>query len=282
MNFLKRATTSIITILLFFACKTNNGNQPGPGDNTVTPVAKFNWTGTQRINADIQFVNDSKNADSYKWDFGNGETSTKQTPDKIKYATESTYDVILTAIKGDRRAIYKQTLAIAADNLPLAHFSYTYKDQRTYIPATVTFNNESVNALSYKWVINGNNYYDTHPTVTFYKAGTFTVKLTGINGNEEATYTDEVTITANNNPQAGFVLAYHPFPYTVNEAIQLVNQSKNADAWEWTFGTNGPAPSTAEHPEIKFAVAGTYTIMLIAKKGNLTSAPKTINLKINP
>ncbi|RYD88068.1 MAG: PKD domain-containing protein, partial [Sphingobacteriales bacterium] len=157
-----------------------------------------------------------------------------------------------------------------------------YKDQNTAAPAVVEFRDESANAVTYRWLIKNVTSTDKNATVTFTQAGTYPVSLTVSNAQGESTFTDTVTITPNSNPLAGFSLAFHPFPYTVNEAIQLVNTSKNSDAWEWTFGANGPAPSTEQHPEVKFTAAGDYTIKLIAKKGTLVSAPKSITIRINP
>ncbi|RYY36706.1 MAG: hypothetical protein EOP46_05515 [Sphingobacteriaceae bacterium] len=269
-------------VLAAGSCK-KSGSKPQPDENTdVQPFARFTWGGTQRVNSDIQFVNVSKNADSFKWNFGNGETSTLETPAKVKYAEAGVYDVVLTAIKGNRKAVYKQLVAIAADNKPFAHFSFTYKDQQTYVPATVQFVNECVNAAEFEWEINGNIYRDAEPKVIFNQPGDYVVKLTAKNGDQESEFTATVEITANTNPIASFALEFHPFPYTVNEEIQLVNLSKNSDSWLWTFGNDGPPASTDEHPTVKFSKAGTYTIQLIAKKGTLQSAPRAINLKINP
>jgi len=266
--------------LTLFSCKNDN---PVPGNNSnVQPLSAFSYTGDQHINSEITFLNKSKNATGYKWDFGNGQTSDKETPPKVKYTAEGVYDVILTAINGNKRAVYKQTLLIAPDDNPKAHFSYAFKDQSTKTPAVVQFTNESVNGVTFKWLIDGQTSYEHDPKHTFNQAGAYTVSLTAIHGAQQHTYTDVVTVTANSDPQAGFVLAYHPYPYKVNEPIQFVNQSKNADAWEWTFGNNGPAPSTAEHPEVTFTTAGNYAVTLIAKKGTVKSAPKTITIKINP
>lgn len=271
----------LVVPLIILSCKKNNVAKPDNIDDTM-PVAWFDWNGAQRINSEIQFVNRSEYADSYKWDFGDGQTSTKAHPDKIKYTAEGAYEVLLTAVKGSRKTFYKQVIYIAANNEPAAFFTFDFKDKKSTAPATVVFKNQSVNALNYKWNVNGTIYYDKEPTHTFTQPGKYQVSLTAINGNEDAAYGNTIVVDANTDPQAGFVLTYHPYPYTINEAIQFVNTSKNADAWQWTFGTNGPAASAEEHPDVKFATAGNYTVTLVAKKGKKQSAPKSITIKINP
>ncbi|RFZ91983.1 PKD domain-containing protein [Mucilaginibacter conchicola] len=280
-QFLQKLMLLLAIPLALLSCKKGNPAKPDKNDTTM-PVAQFDWNGAQRINSEIQFVNKSRYADSYKWDFGDGQISTKANPDKIKYAGEGTYEILLTAIKGTRKAFYKQVIYIAPDNNPAPFFTFEFKDNKSTAPATVVFKNQSVNAQTYKWKINGTTYNEANPTHTFNQPGKYLVELTAINGNVQATYSDEVEVDVNTDPQAGFSLAYHPYPYTINEPIQFVNTSKNADAWDWTFGANGPAASTEQHPEVKFAVAGSYTVTLVAKKGTKQSAPKTITIKINP
>jgi PKD repeat protein len=264
-----------------FSCKKDKKRTDIIVDET-SPVAAFSWAGNQRIGTAMQFTNQSLYADSYKWNFGNGETSTRQTPDNVTYTAEGTYDVVLTAMKGQRKSVYKRTLLIMPDNKPAAHFSYTYKNGQTFAPATIILKNESVNGISSRWDAKGETYTQPDPELTFNTPGTYKIKLTAINGDRQAVYEEDVVITVNSNPLASFQVAYQPTPRRVNEPIQFVNQSKNADAWEWTFGTNGPAPSTDEHPEVKFTTAGNYAITLVAKKGALRSAPRTITIQIKP
>lgn len=282
MKLLIRLSLVLAVLTLISSCKKSKQRiNEQPDNNGSAIIAYFNWSGVQRVNSNIKFTNASKNADTYKWDFGNGQTSAKHTPDDVKFTAAGAYTITLVAGKGNNKAVYQQTIAIAGNEMPASYFSYTFKDQRNYAPATVLFKNESVNADFYKWQINGNTYNSTDLQHTFNQAGDYIVKLTAIKGQDENTFTDTITVAPNNNPIARFALPYHPYPYTVNEPIQLVNQSTNADSWEWTFSNGAPASSTAEHPEVKFGAPGVYTITLIAKKGSLKSAPRSINIKIN-
>ena len=62
------------------------------GDGVV-PVASF---GTEINDLGVTFLNTSTDADTYVWDFGDGATSTEETPDYV-YDAAGTYTVCLTA-----------------------------------------------------------------------------------------------------------------------------------------------------------------------------------------
>lgn len=279
------APSTVYALLLFTAMQSCKTEKPTKDMIKLSgdPVVDFQFAGSQIAPATIVFNNNTQNASNYKWDMGNGQMSDLQTPAPVTYDQPGSYEVTLTASNDEKKAIVKKTILITADTSPQARFSYTFKDQRSFAPATLILINESVNASAYEWDINGALYTTREPqNITFTQPGTYQVQLKVIkNGISSATYGQVVTVLANPDPVAKFQLAYHPYPYTIGEEIQLVNTSENSDNWNWTFGSNGPGPSTEQHPLIKFATPGVYTITLIAKKGALTSNPRSINLKIN-
>jgi PKD repeat protein len=280
MHLLKRTYIFLLSLsLTLVACKDNNTG-PNPSQQ---PVVDFGWAGHQAAPATIIFNNNTQNATIYNWNFGNGTASTEQFPPAITYTQPGSYDIVLTATRGDKTVSLKRTIVIAPNDDPVALFTYTFKSPEPIAPATVDFVNESVNADTYEWTINGVSYITANPSnIVFNYAGDYSVRLVAIKGDRiSPVYETTITILANTDPLARFQLAYHPYPYTAGEEIQLVNRSLNSDAWTWTFGTNGPAPITAQHPLVKFATPGTYPITLIAKKGAKSSAAFTINLKIN-
>lgn len=60
------------------------------------PIASFTYTGGTVTPATINFQNNSQNANSYLWEFGDGSTSTQENPSKT-YNQHGTYTVTLTA-----------------------------------------------------------------------------------------------------------------------------------------------------------------------------------------
>jgi PKD repeat protein len=76
-------------------------------DSKSLPTACFEFTSTSIDNGDdasageqIVFTNCSENADSYKWDFGDDETSTSKNP-KHTFAESGSYTITLEATNGD-------------------------------------------------------------------------------------------------------------------------------------------------------------------------------------
>jgi choice-of-anchor B domain-containing protein len=72
------------------------------------PSVGFNF---QVTDANVDFVNTSSNADSYEWDFGDGNSSTVESPSHT-YADAGEYEVTLTATNDCGIEVYTQTLNI--------------------------------------------------------------------------------------------------------------------------------------------------------------------------
>jgi len=64
----------------------------------ASPVSAFTYTeNVENIQGQVQFTNGSIGGTTYFWDFGNGETSYKESP-KVTYADDGTYQVMLVAV----------------------------------------------------------------------------------------------------------------------------------------------------------------------------------------
>lgn len=78
----------------------------------MKPVAKFSMKAEHKeAPAVIHFINESVGADTYMWDFGDGNTSTEISV-VHKYAHSGNYTVTLKATKGKKTDIMTQTLHI--------------------------------------------------------------------------------------------------------------------------------------------------------------------------
>lgn len=78
-----------------------------PEANFTVPAQKF------VAPAMVSFANNSKNAETYAWDFGDGTTSTEATPTH-RYTHSGNYKVTLKAVKGSKTIITTQMIQVAA------------------------------------------------------------------------------------------------------------------------------------------------------------------------
>lgn len=89
------------SILLSCSSPSTGGNVPSepiapsnPGNPNKPVTAEFSYQVQQPMT--VVLTNRSKNASSYQWSFGDGETSTKQNPTH-RYRSKGIYEIILTA-----------------------------------------------------------------------------------------------------------------------------------------------------------------------------------------
>lgn len=92
------------------------------------PLSKFAINEGARVApVDVTFKNSSTNADSYKWDFGDGNTSMEIEPTH-RYLLSGNYTVTLTAIKGGKIIASSQKIKISAPKECLVNMSTSMGD----------------------------------------------------------------------------------------------------------------------------------------------------------
>ena len=126
------------------------------------------------------FDNTSLGGTDFKWDFGDGSTSTLINPSHL-FPSAGTYTVKLTA--NDASTCNKfdsTTFLITVYEIPTANFSASPNPAPENTP--VQFRNLSVGATSYIWDFgNGQTSVETNPLYQFLATGTFNVCLQAIN-----------------------------------------------------------------------------------------------------
>ena len=190
-------------------------------EGAVPPSASFSVAQSEENFLEYTFTNGSLNAESYVWDFGDGNTSTEESPTHV-YATADNYTITLTASNAiGTSADFSTLIDIQAPVTAGFTFEIDPDDYKTY-----TFTDTSVDAVSLLWEFgDGFQFAGMNPTHTYDEDGSYTVKLTAssVTGN---TSVAEVQVTV----AQGFIVQ------VLNGSFQefTSNTGDNADAWDMT------------------------------------------------
>jgi PKD repeat protein len=215
------------------------------------PVADFS---SSIVNADVSFVNESLNSDSYTWDFGDGTISNDENPDHI-YGDDGVYSVLLIAsgICGVD-SITQEVLIVTP---PTADFILV-SDSICEGGLVQFSNSSSLNTTSWEWNFEGGNpslSSEPNPIIEYNQPGQYDVTLIVSNAAGSDTLTMLNAVTVNPNPEA-------QFSTSLNEGVvSLTNTSQNADVYTWFFG-DGDISNEFE-PVHTYLEEGVFEILLI-------------------
>jgi gliding motility-associated-like protein len=209
---------------------------------------------------------------TYKWNFGNGITSTSANPGNIIFRSNPEY--------GD--TVYKVSLTVysACDSITVyenikvrSAAQALFKPDRTVgcSPMTVTFTNYSAGANDFTWnfddgtIVNTTQTGSLQHTFTSAVQDTFRVSLIARSecGSDTQYYSIVISpnnirliLTVNGDQRAGCS------PHTV----QLINNSKGATSFRWDLGDGNTLTTTRNIDTIthRYVLPGNYTIKLFA------------------
>ncbi|RKR82956.1 gliding motility-associated-like protein [Mucilaginibacter gracilis] len=243
------------------------------------PQAKFSSRDTLCVTDTIGFKDQSSGngsaIQSWKWTFGNGDTSIVQNP-VYKYLTPGDYTVGLTVtIPTGCQSLYTKTVHVRAASV--AAFNSSTPDCETQ---GVTFTDKSNpgEGKIVKWIWNygdgsaTDNRTDNLPFVhTYATAGTYSVKLQILTDKSCFSTTITKTIVVHPHPVVSFTL---PDVCLANATVQFTDKSIIADStmsqfkYLWDFGdataatVANPNTATTKSPTHQFTKAGTYHVSL--------------------
>ncbi len=236
-------------IAIFFT----NGNVEGRLDDftidigiagAVPPSAGFAPTQSETDFLEYSFANSSTGATSFEWDFGDGNTSTDESPTHV-YAEAAEYTVTLVATNDSNLSTtLTQTINILA---PVSAAFTSQVDPNDY--QTYSFMDASTGAASLLWEFgDGFQFTGMNPTHTYDQDGIYTVTLTAtsITGNISVT-TEELVVSQSFVVQVfngNFDL------YGTTAGCDGESTGDNADPWDMTpnstikdcDGNNIPSP----------------------------------------
>lgn len=173
-------------------------------EGAVPPSVGFTSAQSETNYLEYTFDNSSTNASSYLWDFGDGNTSTDESPTHV-YDTHDIYTVTLTATN-DANLSNSLSKTINIQAPVTADFTYAVDDANY---KTYHFMDASIDAVMLLWEFgDGYQFTGMNPTHTYAEDGTYTVTLTAysVTGNMDVT-TADITVAEGFVPiinEAGF------------------------------------------------------------------------------
>jgi PKD repeat protein len=217
---------------LFISCIYSCEKTPAAKPTPPLPTIDFTYSPSNPVApGTVSFLNTSKNATSFLWDFGNNQSSTQASP-SVSYTAGGTYDVTLTGT--GEGGTSKTTKSITVVGAPLADF--TFNPQSVRVPSPVKFTNTSQNAVSYLWsASNGQTSTLKDPTFTFNFQGNQSVSLTVTSQDGQ---TNKVTKTVT-------VLA--PFTQVAVNSVTILNYPATRSS-----GSNWDGNDGSIYPDITF------------------------------
>lgn len=204
----------------------------------------------------MTFTNTSTGGASYKWNFGNGKTSTLTSPTNI-YTTEGNYNVKLVVISSNNcvDSTYK-TVTV----WPRPKASFSVNDGCTN--DNLSFATNSVGAVNHAWTFgDGNSSSASNPVKAYTTPGTYSVTLivTSVNGCFDTTKSN-VTV----HPRAS-VSFTNPSNFCVGNSATFTNTSTlsaGTMTYQWKFGDGNT--SSATNPTYTYSSSGNYIVNLSA------------------
>ncbi len=207
----------------------------------------------------VQFTDTSTGTPKkWKWDFGDGTTSTKQDPTH-KYSKVGVYTVKLTVTNAAGSNTVTKADYIKVVTKPVAAFSASPTSGR--VPLNVKFTDKSTGSpTKWKWDFgDGSKSFHQNPTHKYSKAGVYTVKLTVTNAAGINTATKAKYITVTSKPIA--VFSASPTSGKSPLKVKFTDKSTGSPTkWKWDFGDG--TKSFHQNPTHKYSKAGKYTVTL--------------------
>jgi PKD repeat protein len=207
----------------------------------------------------VHFNNQSTNAISHLWLFGDGDTSILKDPIHA-YTEAGTYTVQL--IVGGAEGCYDTLIRSQLIKVSTVEADYSTQFNSSCAPMVVNFIDATADAVSWEWKFgDGTASTLAHPVHIYDNSGHFTVQLVVKNEQGCADTLSKSESILVPGPQAFFTLS--DTLSCGEDSVYFQDASSNAVEWTWYFDDG--MVSNKQHPSHFYTVAGSYNVTLITK-----------------
>ncbi len=219
---------------------------------TISPFVSAGFIANiPNCSAIASFTNNSSNAVSYFWKFGDGSTSSLQNPSTHTYSTSGTYNVWLIATN----ALGCKDSVMTVVNATKVNANFNFIQHNCNGVLTTT--NLSTGATIFNWDFgNGFGSLQQTPTHVYTNSGTFTITLIASNSSN-CKDTIQQTVTVNPLVNSSFTAQLN----ACDSVAAFTNLSFGANTYNWNFG-DGSSSTLANPATHTYLASGTYTVWL--------------------
>ncbi|MFH1701609.1 MAG: PKD domain-containing protein [Candidatus Zixiibacteriota bacterium] len=221
------------------------------------PMADFEYDISEECNdGTATFTDKSINASSWFWDFGDGASSTDQSPIHV-YSASGIYTVSLMVTNECGEDTEHRDINILIGNAPVADF--TANNTIGCIGYPIDFTDLSTDATSWHWDFgDGATSANKNPTHAYGADGSYTISLVVSNACGDDTEVKELYVTILGSPTPDFTA--DETVICSGETVNFTDLSSNADSWYWDFGDGGN--SSEQNPSHTYTSPGSFTVIL--------------------
>lgn len=232
---------------------------------TNAPIADLTAVNPSACSAPhtVNFTDLSVDANSWFWDFGDGNTSTDQNPSHT-YVDEGQYDITLSigSLNGCRDTLLLENYV----SVESPEAGFIADETRGCVPMITNFTDQTISTEpinQYYWDFgDGNTSTQANPTHFYTSQGIYDVTLIVRNARGcRDTLTMPQFAAAGESPDADFSVS--PVVSCKSDPISFNNlTTPNSNEWLWKFGDDGT--STDQNPSYVYSDTGTFSVTLIA------------------
>lgn len=261
------------------------------------PVPIIDYVPKDPKNGDYVVFDASRSWDSedgkttgWLWEFGDGESSTKERTSPHQFEVAGAYPINLT-VYDKSHANGTTSINLKINNPPVAAFSYSSKNMKQYPNENEAIAFESKdsrdqdgNITSYLWTFGDDSPPDENNSAnhTYEKCGIYVVSLR-VTDDNNATAFENKTITVNCLPVARISPLQPSYgvdePVVFNASESSDNESKDLE-YSWDFNGDGIIDSKMKKEAWDYRLSGSYTAKLIVTDRNEASNYSLVNLSI--